>query len=236
MQKTVHRADSRGRAEHGWLHSRHTFSFAMYHNPERMQFGKLRVLNDDVVDPGAGFDTHPHDNMEIISVPLAGTLRHRDSMGNVHIIRAGEIQLMSAGTGITHSEYNDSQTEAVNFLQIWVLPKRRDTAPRYEQRVFDPAARQNRLQLAVSPDGRDGSLVINQDAWFSLTSVDAGLAVEYAVQNPGNGVYVFVISGEISCAAESLGERDAMGVSGADRLSLQGVRRAEVLLIEVPLD
>jgi redox-sensitive bicupin YhaK (pirin superfamily) len=236
MQKTVHRADSRGRAEHGWLHSRHTFSFAMYRNPERMQFGKLRVLNDDVVDPGAGFDTHPHDNMEIISVPLAGTLRHRDSMGNVHIIHAGEVQLMSAGTGITHSEYNDSQTEAVNFLQIWVLPKRRDTAPRYEQRAFDPAARQNRLQLVVSPDGRDGSLVINQDAWFSLTSVDAGLAVEYAVQHPGNAVYLFVISGEISCAAESLGERDAMGVSGADRFSLQAVRRAEVLLIEVPLD
>jgi len=235
MQKTIHRADSRGKAEHGWLHSRHTFSFAGYHDPERMQFGKLRVLNDDVVEAGAGFGTHPHDNMEIVSIPLAGTLRHHDSMGNEHVIHAGEVQIMSAGTGITHSEYNDSQTEPVNFLQIWVLPKQRDIAPRYGQRRFEPAGRGNRLQLVVSPDGHDGSLSINQDAWFALVTLEAGHTVDYSLNKPDHGVYVFVIAGAVECAGESLAHRDGLGISGAGSLSLEATAMAEVLVIEVSM-
>lgn len=235
MQKTLHRADSRGKAEHGWLHSRHTFSFAGYHDPQRMQFGKLRVLNDDVVEAGAGFGTHPHDNMEIVSIPLAGTLRHRDSMGNEHVIHAGEVQIMSAGTGITHSEYNDSQTEAVNFLQIWVLPKQRDIEPRYGQHRFEPDGRRNRLQLVVSPDGRDDSLSINQDAWFSLVALEAGSELEYTTRDPAYGVYFFLLDGQLDCAGESLAPRDGMGISGAERLSLSTRYGAGVLLIEVPM-
>ena len=235
MPKTIHRAGSRGKAEHGWLHSRHTFSFAGYHDPQRMQFGKLRVLNDDVVEAGAGFGTHPHDNMEIVSIPLAGTLRHRDSMGNKHVIHAGEVQIMSAGTGITHSEYNDSQTEPVNFLQIWVLPRQRDIAPRYEQRAFEPASRRNRPQLVVSPDGQGDSLTINQDAWFSLLTLEAGHAVDYSLHAPDRGIYVFVISGAVECAGESLAHRDGLGISEAGSLTLEATGMAEVLIIEVPM-
>ena len=173
MATIIHRAESRGLADHGWLKSRHTFSFASYYDADRMNFGKLRVINDDVVAPGGGFATHGHDNMEIISVPLSGALQHKDSMGNVHVIRHGEIQIMSAGSGITHSEYNASTTETVNFLQIWVLPKVRDIVPRYGQQAFDPMQCQNRFCTLISPDKNTDKIWINQDAYFSLGKFDA---------------------------------------------------------------
>jgi len=236
MNKIIHRADSRGLADHGWLRSRHTFSFASYHNPDRMHFGKLRVLNDDVVAPGGGFGTHPHDNMEIVSVPLSGALQHKDSMGNVHVIRDGEVQIMSAGTGLTHSEYNNSKSEPVNFLQIWVIPKARDITPRYGQKEFDPATRRNRFQTVVSPD-RDGEAIwINQDAYFSLADIEADQQAQYAIQRPGNGAYIFVIAGEIAVDGERLGPRDAMGITGVGAIDLMAVRDSQVLVIDVPMN
>lgn len=235
MKIVIHRAASRGEAEHGWLHSRHTFSFAGYYNPARMRFGKLRVINDDVVQPGAGFATHAHDNMEIVSIPLAGALRHRDSMGNTHVIRSTDVQVMSAGSGLTHSEYNDSDAEAVNFLQIWVLPDQRDIEPRYAQTRFDPAQRRNRFQTIASPKmPRDGNW-INQDAYFSLADLDAGVSLDYRVNRSGNGVYVFAIDGEIELAGEALGTRDGMGVSGTELLEICAERNARLLAIEVPM-
>jgi redox-sensitive bicupin YhaK (pirin superfamily) len=234
MDKIIHRAESRGIADHGWLYSRHTFSFADYHDPDRMGFGKLRVLNDDVVKGGAGFGTHPHDNMEIVSLPLAGALRHRDSMGNTHVIRAGEVQIMSAGTGLTHSEHNDSATRTVNFLQLWVLPKERDIEPRYGQKAFDHTGRRNRFQTVVAP--HDGESVwINQDAWFSLGDVDAGRTLSYTANKAGDGLYLFVIEGQIEVADEALGTRDAIGIIGAHELSIGAGMDSRLLLIEVPM-
>jgi len=235
MSKIVHRANSRGKADHGWLHSRHTFSFAGYHNPDRMGFGKLRVLNDDVVKKARGFDVHPHDNMEIISIPLAGSLEHRDSMGNIHAIQKGDIQIMSAGTGITHSEYNHSATDKVNFLQIWVLPKERDITPSYDQKHFDASLRKNNLQLVISPDNCDGSIIINQDAFFTLLDLSEDGSVEYKLHTPGHGVYVFVIDGAIEIEQERLQQRDAMGISGVESFVIKGYESSECLFIEVPM-
>ena len=240
MNKIVHRAGSRGVADHGWLYSRHTFTFAGYYNPERMGFGKLRVINDDIVKGGGGFGTHPHDNMEIVSVPLSGALRHRDSMGNTHVIRAGEVQLMSAGTGLTHSEYNDSPSEPVNFLQIWVLPKLRNIAPRYGQQAFDPAAHHNRFETVVAPDGAaadgDGAAVrINQDAWFSLGDFEAGRNGLYRVRKGGSGVYLFVVDGRIEVAGEVLEKRDAIGLTGVAEVEISAAADSQLLLMEVPM-
>jgi redox-sensitive bicupin YhaK (pirin superfamily) len=235
MKKILHRADTRGKAEHGWLHSRHTFSFADYYDPDRMRFGKLRVINDDVVEPGAGFATHPHDNMEIVSIPLAGALRHRDSMGHSHVIRKGEVQIMSAGTGLTHSEYNDSDRDSVNFLQIWVLPKDRGIAPRYGQMDFEPAARRNRFQVVVSPRmPREGNW-INQDAYFSLADITAGEQIHYDLNQTGNGVYLFVVDGDVQVAGETLGRRDGVGLSGTATVTLRATSNTELLAIEIPM-
>lgn len=238
MEKIIHRANSRGTAEHGWLSSSHTFSFANYHNPARMGFGKLRVLNDDFVEGGKGFATHSHKNMEIVSIPLAGGLKHKDSMGNVHIIRTGEIQVMSAGTGVTHSEYNVSNSEKVNFLQIWVMPKDINITPCYQQSEFDPGLRRNKLQTIVSPDGAENSLLINQEAYFSLARLEPGAAIEYNLNNPKNGVYIFVIDGQIHIANETLAHRDAIGLWGMDKVDISAAETAqdtaEILCIEVP--
>ncbi len=233
MSKIIHRADSRGTAAHGWLHSFHTFSFAGYHNPERMGFGTLRVLNDDVVQPSQGFGTHPHENMEIISIPLAGSLRHKDSMGNVHVIRTGEVQVMSAGTGITHSEYNNSDEDPVNFLQIWVLPKLNNIEPRYDQDIFEKADRQNKFQLVVSPDGRGDSLAINQDAYFSLAEIDAGKSVQYSPHQTGNGTYLFVLEGQIEVDGEQLSKRDALGLWVNAPMDINASEDTQLLSIEV---
>lgn len=233
MNGIIHRADSRGIAEHGWLHSRHTFSFASYYNPERMGFGKLRVINDDVVEAGAGFGTHPHDNMEIISIPLAGGLRHRDSMGNEHQIYTGDIQIMSAGTGISHSEYNASDSEPVNFLQIWVLPRLRNITPRYDQKTLDAADRKNRFELVISPHKNADTLWINQDAWFSLGDFDAGQLMHYTTHMAGTGVYVLVLEGEIGINNETLAKRDAIGITGTDEIEFAARQHSRLLVIEV---
>lgn len=236
MEKIVHRADSRGVADHGWLRSYHTFSFAGYQNPERMHFGKLRVLNDDTVDPGQGFGTHAHDNMEIISIPLQGALVHEDSMGNIHEIKAGEVQVMSAGTGIRHSEFNRSDTESVNFLQIWILPKQRNIAPHYEQKLFDTAQRNGQFQALVSPDRQEGSLWINQDAYVSMADFAVASKGIYSVKKQGNGLYLFLIRGQVMIEGELLAERDALGLSNLSTIEMDAQDNSQILCIEVPLD
>ncbi|WP_266204608.1 pirin family protein [Pontibacter kalidii] len=234
-RKTIHRAKTRGHANHGWLDSHHTFSFASYYDPERMGFGLLRVLNDDVVAPGMGFGTHPHDNMEIISIPLKGSLAHRDSTGTQEVIQTNEVQIMSAGSGLTHSEFNGSKTEPVNFLQIWVFPKERDIQPRYGQKSFKPEDRVNRLQTVVSPEKDGEALWINQDAWFTLGTLRNGFSEQYALHKPGNGLYAFVIDGEVEIDGEKLGRRDGMGISGADKVQINSSGDAELLLMEIPM-
>lgn len=229
-----HDADTRGAANFGWLFSKHTFSFGRYYNPERVHFGALRVLNDDIVQGGMGFGTHPHDNMEIVSIPLTGDLEHKDSTGNTKVIRSGDVQIMSAGYGLTHSEYNHSKTDLVNFLQIWVLPKKRDIEPRYQQITFDPADRKNKLQTVVAPDD-DKALWINQDAWFTLTDLDKDAAIDYKLHNAEHGVYAFIIEGGVTIGTESLNKQDALGVSGVESLSIKANQDSQVLLIEVPM-
>ncbi|GAB2825675.1 pirin family protein [Ferruginibacter profundus] len=232
----LHKADSRGHANHGWLDSHHTFSFANYYNPERMHFGVLRVLNDDRVDPGMGFGRHPHDNMEIISIPLEGDLEHKDSMGNVAIIKHGDIQVMSAGTGIFHSEYNKNKDQEAKFLQIWLFPKTKNVTPRYDQMTLDVNDRHNRLQQILSPDKNDAGVWINQDAWFHIGKFDKDFTTTYTLKNPANGVYAFIIKGDITIAGIALHQRDGLGIWDADKISLQaGSQDAEVLLMEVPM-
>ena len=234
--KNLHRADTRGTADFGWLHSRHTFSFGSYFDPQRMNFGLLRVLNDDIVEGGAGFGTHPHNNMEIISVPLSGALEHKDTEGNVGVIRTGDVQIMSAGSGIAHSEYNHSQSDLENFLQIWVMPKDMNIQPRYEQKSVPAEERRNRFQTVVSPDRESGGVWINQDAYFSLGNVDAGGELEYRLQRPEHGLYLFVIEGAVEVGGETLGKRDAIGLAGPESFSVKATQNAELLAIEVPMN
>ncbi|HBB90888.1 MAG: hypothetical protein A2X22_09920 [Bacteroidetes bacterium GWF2_49_14] len=237
MANTIlHKSQSRGEANHGWLHSRHTFSFANYHNPDRVYFGALRVLNDDYVAEGMGFGTHPHDNMEIISIPLEGDLEHRDSMGNVSVIRKGDVQVMSAGSGITHSEYNKNKDKAVKFLQIWVFPNKKNVIPRYDQITIDPARRRNEFHQIVSPSGQDAGVWVHQDAWFHLGTFDQGFSIEYSLKKSGNGVYAFLIKGDATIAGISLNERDGLGIWGTDKFTIEaGSTDAEILLMEVPM-
>lgn len=236
MNKTIHRAETRGHANHGWLDTHHTFSFAGYYDPQRVHFGALRVLNDDTVAPGEGFGTHPHDNMEIVSIALEGALRHGDSMGNMQVLRPGEIQVMSAGTGITHSEMNASATEPVKFLQIWVLTDAQGHTPRYNQLELAPAKR-NELRTIVAPEGRGDEHVgwIHQDAWFSTLDLDKDHTVEYRMKTPGHGAYVFVIEGNVKLADEELGPRDGVGITDTDGFLIKGDTDARVLIIEVPM-
>lgn len=235
MKTTLHKADTRGHANHGWLNSYHTFSFAGYHNPLRVQFGALRVLNDDVVQGGMGFGQHPHDNMEIVSIPLSGALEHGDNTGGHGIIRSGEVQIMSAGSGISHSEKNASKTEAVNFLQIWVFPKERNIKPRYEQKLFARENRVNQFQTVISPQKNSESLWINQDAWFSLGDLSKETTTEYKLNKEGNGIYVFVLEGDVTVSGQALNRRDGLGIWDTDKISIHADNRAEVLLIEVPM-
>jgi quercetin 2,3-dioxygenase len=232
----LHKAETRGDANHGWLHSKHTFSFANYYNPERMHFGILRVLNDDSVAAGMGFGTHPHDNMEIISIPLEGDLEHKDSMGNVAVIKSGDIQVMSAGTGITHSEYNRNKDKPVKFLQIWVFPNKKNVQPRYDQITLNVNDRQNRFQQIVSPDPGDAGVWIHQDAWFHLGRFDKDFSVDYIIKKGGNGVYAFVIKGNVTIEGTTLNERDGFGIWETDKLTVKSnLQDAEVLLMEVPM-
>ncbi len=235
MKKTLHKADTRGVAERGWLSSRQTFSFADYRNPERMQFGLLRVINDDVVQPSMGFGTHPHENMEIISIPITGELRHHDSMGNTQHIKVGEVQIMSAGTGLTHSEYNASDSEVVNFLQIWVFPKEPDIEPRYDQKLFSRDQRQGQFQNIVAPDQNAGGVWINQDAWFWLGDYKAGQSDTYTIKRSGNGAYFFVLEGSVALASEQLGSRDGLGIEGATSVGFEATEDCQLLVMDVPV-
>lgn len=236
MAKSIlHRADSRGNANHGWLHSRHTFSFANYYNPERINFGALRVLNDDIVQGGMGFGSHPHDNMEIISIPLEGDLEHKDSMGTTSVIKHGDIQVMSAGTGITHSEYNKNKDQQVKFLQIWLIPNKRNVNPRYDQMTLDLNDRVNKFQQIVSPNPADEGVWINQDAWFHMAKLDKGISLKYTLKRKDNGVYAFVLSGNITIDGQQLNSRDGYGVWETSEISVTADSDAEVLLIEVPM-
>ncbi|MEO9483879.1 MAG: pirin family protein [Ekhidna sp.] len=234
MEKIVHTGSSRGQANFGWLNSKHTFSFGHYHNSERMSFGVLRVLNDDIVIGGAGFPTHPHSNMEIISIPLSGALAHRDSTGTEKVINTGEVQIMSAGSGLTHSEYNASKTEEVNFLQIWILPREENIKPRYDQKVFNSEERKNAVQTVVSPDEAK-SLWINQNAWLSLSDLDAEKSITYTLHGEGNGLYCFVIDGQIEVEGEVLRKRDAIGISDTDSAEVMAIADSKLLFIEVPM-
>jgi redox-sensitive bicupin YhaK (pirin superfamily) len=235
MKKIVHTAESRGGAEHGWLSSKHTFSFAEYQNPDRMRFGLLRVINDDVVQPSKGFGTHPHENMEIVSIPIHGELRHADSMGNEQFIKEGEVQIMSAGTGLTHSEFNASDANPVSFLQIWIFPKERDIDPRYDQKLFPPEGQTNRLQNIVSPNPQGEGVWINQDAWFWLGSFDDGLSFSYTVKTENNGIYLFVIEGNVTAAGEQLHRRDGLAIEGVESLDVTVGTSAKLLIMDVPL-
>jgi len=237
MSKIIlHKAESRGDADHGWLHSRHTFSFANYYNPEREHFGALRVLNDDTVAPGMGFGTHPHDNMEIISIPLEGDLEHKDSMGNVAIIKHGDVQVMSAGTGIRHSEYNKNKDSQVNFLQIWVFPNKENVTPRYDQITLNIADRHNKLQQILSPNPDDAGVWIYQNAWFHLGKFDKGISKEYQVKAKGNGVYAFILTGDVSINGQQLQTRDGFGIWDTDSISIKAESDTEFLLMEVPMN
>lgn len=232
----LHKADTRGRANHGWLQSYHSFSFAGYYEPTRMHFGALRVLNDDTVSQAMGFGTHPHDNMEIISIPLEGDLEHRDSMGNVAVIRKGDIQVMSAGTGISHSEFNRNKDQAVKFLQIWIYPNKRNVEPRYGQLTLNLEDRHNRLQQVLSPSPDDEGVWIHQDAWFHISRLDDGKKLSYTLKRKGNGVYAFVLEGDVKVNGQLLNRRDGLGLSGLDAFEIEGVKGAELLLMEVPME
>lgn len=236
MDNTIlHKADTRGDANHGWLHSRHTFSFANYHNPERMHFGVLRVLNDDIVAPGMGFGTHPHNNMEIISIPLEGDLEHKDSMGTVAVIKEGEVQVMSAGTGITHSEYNKNKDKEVKFLQIWVFPNKKNVTPRYDQISIREVEKKNEFYQVLSPNADDQGVWIHQDAWFHLGKFDKDATTSYSLKKSGNGMYFFVLDGEVEIDGQKLSKRDGFGIWNTDKINLKSSINSRVLLMEVPM-
>jgi redox-sensitive bicupin YhaK (pirin superfamily) len=236
MSDTIlHKAETRGYSDHGWLKSYHTFSFANYYDPERIHFGALRVLNDDTVEAGMGFGTHPHDNMEIISIPLEGDLEHRDSMGNVSVIKHGDIQVMSAGTGIHHSEYNKNSDSKVKFLQIWIIPNKQGVTPRYDQISIKAEDRHNKLQQILSPDSDDAGVWIYQNAWFFLGKFDKDISTNYKIKSKDNGVYVFVLKGNVKVNDQQLNVRDGLGLWNINKISVKADTDAEFLLMDVPM-
>jgi len=238
MNKTIYKSSNRGKADYGWLKANYSFSFANYYNPENTNFGALRVLNDDTIQGGMGFGTHPHDNMEIITIPLKGALKHKDSMSNKWIaIETGEVQVMSAGTGLMHSEMNNHPTEEINLFQIWIFPNKEGVAPRYDQKIFNISERKNKLQLLVSSidSELEGSLKIHQDAQISRIDLDEGLDFSYTLKSENHGIYIMVISGEINVENEILSKRDAIGISNTNMVSLNAKSDTELLFIEVPM-
>ncbi|MCS4533425.1 pirin family protein [Neisseria montereyensis] len=236
MQAVYHPAGSRGFANHGWLKSAHTFSFADYYNPERMSFGVLRVINDDFIEGGQGFGAHPHRDMEIVSIPLAGDLMHKDSMGNGSIIKNGDVQVMSAGTGVVHSEMNANPDSAVKLLQIWLLPRKNSVKPRYQQITVADKAKPNEFQQILSPNEDDEGVWIHQNAWFSLAKFSDGTQRRYDVKRKGNGVYIFIIKGKAKVGGMPLSERDGLGLWDIDGFDVKAVGDAEILLMDVPMD
>ena len=236
MENTVlHKADTRGHADHGWLNAYHSFSFASYYDSDRVQFGALRVLNDDTIAAGMGFGTHPHDNMEIITIPLEGDLAHKDSMGNTEVIKNGDVQVMSAGTGIQHSEFNPNADQRTKLLQIWVFPKVRNVEPRYQQITLNPEDRKNKLQQILSPNTDDAGVWIHQDAWFHLGNFDKDVAVTYDLKKEGNGVYAFILSGNVTINGQELETRDGFGIWNVDSLDIKATSDTEFLLMEIPM-
>jgi len=235
MKTIVHTSNTRGHADHGWLNSYHSFSFGNYHNPERMNFGALRVLNDDTVAAGRGFGTHPHRNMEIISIPLEGDLQHMDDMGNSTVIKSGDVQVMSAGTGISHSEYNKNKDQEVKFLQIWIIPNEEEVTPRYDQISIADITTKNSLYQVLSPNADDAGVWIHQNAWFHLGDYESGTTDSYDFKKKGNGVYIFVLDGEIEIANQKLNKRDGFGIWETDTFDFKINRKSKILVMEIPL-
>jgi quercetin 2,3-dioxygenase len=235
MKTIFHAAEERGSANFGWLQARQSFSFGQWYDPKKVHFGALRVLNDDIIKGGGGFPTHPHDNMEIVTIPLTGALAHKDSTGGEGVITAGDIQIMSAGTGVRHSEYNASASSEATLLQIWLFPKEENIKPRYDQKTFDIAERKNKWQIVVSADESDGGMWINQDARFCLTTLESGKSIVYKNKFSGNGMYVFVIEGNINISGIHLNKRDALGIYETDNIEIKAESGSEVLLLEIPM-
>ncbi len=237
MKTIIHKSDSRGYVDHGWLKSNHSFSFGGYYNPERMNFGALRVLNDDVVKPKMGFGTHPHQNMEIISIPLKGALSHKDSMGNKRAIEVGEVQVMSAGTGLTHSEFNDSKTDEVNFLQLWIVPEAMNVEPNYEQRLFDSIEQKNKLQTIVGPKDKPigKALPISQQAYIYRSDLDNASSIELQTKDENNGIYIFVVDGQIEVEGNTISHRDAIGISDKENITINAKQDTQLVIVEVPM-
>ena len=236
MNTVLHKADTRGHANHGWLDTYHTFSFANYHNPDRMHFGVLRVLNDDTVAGGRGFGKHPHDNMEIITIPLEGDLKHEDSMGNSAIIKEGDVQVMSAGTGVYHSEYNANKEQEVKLLQIWLFPSKRNVTPRYDQISLEDIVKENEFYQVLSPNPEDQGVWIHQNAWFQMGNFDKGVTETYEIQSEGNGAYIFVIDGTIEVEGQELNKRDGFGIWNTRKIRLTSASDSRVLLMDVPME
>ncbi len=234
-QYTLHKAESRGHANHGWLNAYHSFSFASWYNPERVNFGVLRVLNDDTVAAGMGFGTHPHDNMEIITIPLEGDLAHKDSMGNAATIKTGDVQVMSAGTGIQHSEFNPNHDQQTKLFQIWLFPKYKDVTPRYQQITLDTTEQKNNFAQILSPNAEDAGVWIYQDAWFYLSDFDKDFTATYSLKKERNGMYVFVISGTITVDNQTLNTRDGLGITDFNTLEIKANTAAKFLLMEIPM-
>ncbi|MCL5991294.1 MAG: pirin family protein [Bacteroidetes bacterium] len=235
MKKEIYRNDTRGFFDYGWLKTYHSFSFSGYFDDKRIHFGKLRVLNDDTIAPASGFGLHPHDNMEIITIPLSGELRHTDSEEHTQTIKPGEVQIMSAGTGIWHSEFNNSEKEPAILYQIWIFPKEKDIKPSYDQKLFDTSLRKNKFQLLVSPEKSDDTLWINQDAYISIADLDDNLELEYKLNNPENGVFIMLTKGKIESSGETLEKRDSISIYDISELKIKAVGKAELLIIEVPM-
>ena len=235
MKTKLFKAADRGSADYGWLKPNYYFSFAQYHNPGKVHFGMLRVLNDDFIAGGGAFPTHPHDNMEIVTIPFSGAIQHKDSTGGQGIIKAGDIQIMSAGTGVQHSEANASSTEPITLFQVWVFPKERNITPGYDQKTFDINERINKWQIIVSPIAADNGLWINQDARFALTKLEAGVSIDYTNAFKGNGVFLVVINGSVNINGQQLNKRDALGIEDTDMFSITTIEEAELLVIEVPM-
>ena len=235
MKTIIHRNHTRGHVNHGWLDTYHTFSFANYYDPDRVQFGALRVLNDDTVQPGMGFGKHPHDNMEIITIPLFGDLEHKDSMGHEGVIREGDVQVMSAGKGIFHSEKNPNTNKEVKLLQIWVLPNKHDVEPRYDQISIRDLSVPNQFYQVLSPDKADQGVWIHQDAWFSVAELESGKSDIYHLKGKHHGVYLFIIEGQVNVAGEVLRQRDGLAVSEVVYLEVEASENSRVLLMEVPV-
>lgn len=240
MKTLLHKSEERGHANHGWLDAKHSFSFASWFDPEKVHFGALRVLNDDTIAEGMGFGEHPHDNMEIVTIPFGGRIEHKDSMGNGEVLAAGEVQLMSAGTGIRHSEFNPDDDQVTRLFQIWVFPKEKGIEPDYGQKEFSESDRQGNWQVLVAPDGDNsqgsaGPLKIHQDAWFSRIDLNSGEEATYTLNKPGSGVYLMVIEGSVNVHGQDLGKRDALGISETSDFKIETTSDAQLLAIEVPM-